>query len=353
MSIQETEESNIALLGNVIAGPCSAESEEQVMQTATQLAAFGITTFRAGVWKPRTRPGCFEGRGEEALRWLARVRKEMGMRVAVEVATPEHVELALRYGIDILWLGARTTANPFAVQAIADALASLDDEAKANVRLLVKNPMNPDIDLWIGAIERLKAVGITDVSAVHRGFSAYGQSEYRNAPMWQLPMDFRRLLPNVALLCDPSHIGGRKDLVRPIAQEALDLGFDGLMIESHCCPSCALSDANQQLTPDELGKIIDELVVRDRNSSHEQIDILRKQIDELDSQLLDIVGRRMDISRAIGQYKKEHNMTVFQSNRYKAVLEGLLSQAREKGIDENCIKTIFEAIHEESVRQQL
>ena len=339
----------------VIAGPCSAESEAQVMQTATELAAFGITKFRAGVWKPRTRPGCFEGCGEAALPWLQRVQSELGMKVIIEVATPEHVELALKYGITSFWIGARTTANPFAVQAIADEIRQRlpFPDAKEDSLLMVKNPMNPDIDLWVGAIERLRESGIKHIVAVHRGFSTYEKTQYRNQPMWQLPMDFRRRMPDVPLYCDPSHIGGRRELVHQLSQQALDLGFDGLMIESHCRPECALSDAEQQLTPLELHEMLGKLIVRDRHSSNEGLDILRKQIDSLDSQLIDIIARRMGISREIGLYKKEHNMTVFQSNRYKQVLERLVADANERGIDASCIKTIFEAIHEESVRQQM
>ncbi|MDO5447123.1 MAG: bifunctional 3-deoxy-7-phosphoheptulonate synthase/chorismate mutase type II [Prevotellaceae bacterium] len=332
----------------IIAGPCAAESESQVMETATLLASMGITTFRVGVWKPRTHPGCFEGRGEEALKWLGRVKKDLSMKVAVEVATPEHVRLALDYGVDILWIGARTTANPFLVQAIADELSHVSRD----IQVFVKNPTNPDVDLWIGSIERIKAAGISKIAAVHRGFSTYGRSEYRNNPMWQLPMDFRRRMPEIPLLCDPSHIGGKRELVAPISQQALDLGFDGLMIECHCSPEKALSDSQQQLMPKELGAVLASLTVRDHDSKLEQINILRKQIDELDSQMIDVIARRMEICREIGRYKKENNMTVFQSNRYKSVLERLMNEAQKRNVDADCVKAIFEAIHEESVRQQ-
>ena len=334
----------------IIAGPCSAESESQVMATATLLSSMGVKVFRAGVWKPRTHPGCFEGCGEVALKWLSRVRTELGMRVAVEVATPEHVRLAIDNGIDILWLGARTTANPFLVQGIADELEHTKTEG---LLVLVKNPTNPDVDLWIGAIERIRRAGIDDVAAVHRGFSSYGKSEYRNNPMWQLPMDFKRRQADIPLICDPSHIGGKRELVAPISQQALDLGFDGLMIECHSKPEEALSDAQQQLTPQDLGKLLESLVVRNRDSKLEQINILRKQIDELDSQMIDIIARRMEVSREIGRYKKENNITVFQSDRYKTILERLTEEAQRRDIDAECIKAIFEAIHEESVRQQI
>ena len=322
------------------------------MATAQELRDLGISTFRAGVWKPRTYPGNFEGRGEEALPWLQEVQKELDMKVAIEVATPLHVTTALRYGIKIFWIGARTTANPFAVQAIADELAQALSAADG-IRLLVKNPTSPDLDLWIGAIERFRKSGVKNITAVHRGFSAYEKTEYRNQPMWQLAMDFRRRMPDVPLYCDPSHIGGKRELIQPLSQKALDLGFDGLMIESHYCPDKALSDADQQLTPQELGQMIDSLTVRDSNTAAEGLDILRKQIDELDSQLIDIVERRMMVSKEIGQYKKQHNLTVFQSGRYKEVLERLIALAQKKGIDKRCAKLIFEAIHEESVRQQL
>ena len=337
---------------NIIAGPCSAESKDQVITTARQLRNIGITTFRAGVWKPRTYPGTFEGCGEDALPWLQQVQEDLGMEVATEVATPDHIAAALRYGIQMFWLGARTTANPFAVQAIADTLSVLPHD-RDRIRLLVKNPTSPDLDLWIGAIERLKKSGITSIIAVHRGFSSYEKTDYRNQPMWQLPMDFRRRMPDMPLYCDPSHIGGRRELIQPLSQEALDLGYDGLIIESHCNPDEALSDAQQQLTPQQLGQMLGALTVRDHDTATEGLDILRKQIDELDSQLIDIIERRMNVSREIGQYKKQHNMTVFQSGRYKEVLERLTTIAQEKGIDKRCAKLIFEAIHEESVRQQL
>ncbi|MBP5506319.1 MAG: 3-deoxy-7-phosphoheptulonate synthase, partial [Prevotella sp.] len=257
----------------VIAGPCSAETEEQVMETALQLARKGCHMFRAGVWKPRTKPGGFEGNGEMALPWLQRVRQETGMLVATEVATPEHVELAMKYGIDILWIGARTTANPFAMQAIADSLRGID------VPVFVKNPVNPDLELWIGALERINQAGITRLAAVHRGFSSYDKKIYRNLPMWQIPIELRRRIPSLPIICDTSHIGGRRELIAPLCQQSMDLGFDGLLVESHCDPDAAWSDAKQQVTPDVLDSILSLLVIRDEKVTTEGIHELRQQID--------------------------------------------------------------------------
>ncbi|MBQ8676493.1 MAG: bifunctional 3-deoxy-7-phosphoheptulonate synthase/chorismate mutase type II [Bacteroidaceae bacterium] len=331
----------------IIAGPCSAESEEQVMTTATQLAKKGCHMFRAGVWKPRTKPGGFEGHGEKALPWMQRVRQETGMLTAIEVATPEHVELALRYGIDILWIGARTTANPFAVQALADALKGVD------VPVLVKNPVNPDLELWIGALERINGAGIRRMGAIHRGFSSYDKKIYRNLPMWQIPIELHRRIPNLPIACDPSHIGGRRDLIAPLCQQAMDMGMDGLIIESHCNPDAAWSDASQQVTPDILDYILSILVIRDKVVSTENIVALRKQIDEIDDALIDLLAKRMRVSREIGQYKKEHGMTIVQTSRYSEILDKRGAQGSLMGIGADCIKQIFESIHEESVRQQV
>ena len=331
----------------IIAGPCSAESEEQVMTTATQLAKKGCHMFRAGVWKPRTKPGGFEGHGEKALPWMQRVRQETGMLTAIEVATPEHVELALRYGIDILWIGARTTANPFAVQALADALKGVD------VPVLVKNPVNPDLELWIGALERVNGAGIRRMGAIHRGFSSYDKKIYRNQPMWQIPIELHRRIPNLPIVCDPSHIGGRRDLIAPLCQQAMDMGMDGLIVESHCNPDTAWSDASQQVTPDILDYILSILVIRDKVVSTENIVALRKQIDEIDDALIDLLAKRMRVSREIGQYKKEHGMTIVQTSRYSEILDKRGAQGSLMGIGADCIKQIFESIHEESVRQQV
>jgi len=331
----------------VIAGPCSAESEEQVMTTATQLAKKGCHMFRAGVWKPRTKPGGFEGHGEKALPWLQRVNAETGMLTAIEVATPEHVELALKYGIDIFWIGARTTANPFAVQALADSLRGVD------IPVFVKNPVNPDLELWIGALERINGAGIKRLGAIHRGFSSYDKKIYRNLPMWQIPIELHRRIPALPVACDPSHIGGRRDLIAPLCQQAMDLGMDGLIIESHCDPDTAWSDANQQVTPDILDYILSILIIRDKVVSTENIVALRKQIDEIDDSLIDLLAKRMRISREIGQYKKEHGMTIVQTSRYSEILEKRGAQGSLMGIGAECIKQIFESIHEESVRQQV
>jgi len=331
----------------VIAGPCSAESEEQVMTTARQLAERGCHMFRAGVWKPRTKPGGFEGHGEKAMPWMQRVKKETGMLTATEVATPEHVELALKYGIDILWVGARTSANPFAMQALADALRGVD------VPVLVKNPVNPDLELWIGAMERINQAGVKRMAAIHRGFSTYDKKIYRNLPMWQIPIELHRRVPELPIICDPSHIGGRRDLIAPLCQQAMDLGFDGLIVESHCDPDKAWSDAKQQVTPDVLDYILSLLVIRDETVTTEGITQLRKQIDELDNQLMDLLAKRMRVCREIGQYKQEHNMTVLQSARYGEILEKRGAQGSLCGLSDAFVKTIFEAVHEESVRQQM
>ena len=331
----------------VIAGPCSAETEEQVMKTAKQLAQKGCHMFRAGVWKPRTKPGGFEGHGEPALQWLKQVKEETGMLVTTEVATPAHVELAMKYGIDIMWVGARTSANPFAMQALADALRGID------IPVFVKNPVNPDLELWIGALERLNGAGIKKLAAIHRGFTSYDKTIYRNLPMWQIPIELRRRIPDLAIICDPSHIGGRRDLIAPLCQQAMDLGADGLIIESHCDPDKAWSDAKQQVTPDVLDYILSLLVIRDDTVTTEGISQLRKQIDELDNQVMDVLAKRMRVCREIGQYKKEHNMTVLQAQRYNEILDKRGAQGSLCGMDSEFVKKIYEAIHEESVRQQI
>ena len=331
----------------VIAGPCSAETEEQVMTTARQLASKGCHNFRAGVWKPRTKPGGFEGNGEKALPWMKRVKEETGMLVATEVATPQHVELALKYGIDILWIGARTSANPFAMQALADALKGVD------MPVFVKNPVNPDLELWIGALERLNQAGVKRLGAVHRGFSSYDKKMYRNLPMWQIPIELRRRIPALPIITDPSHIGGRRELIAPLCQQAMDLGFDGLIVESHCSPDDAWSDARQQVTPDVLDYILSLLVIRDEKVTTEGIHELRKQIDELDNQLMELLAKRMRVCREIGTYKKEHNMTVLQPTRYNEILDKSGAQGALFQMDSSFVKTVFEAVHQESVRQQI
>lgn len=330
----------------LIAGPCSAETEEQVMDTARKLAARGVKIFRAGVWKPRTKPGGFEGNGVTALPWLKRVKEELGMYTAVEVATAQHVRDALAYGVDLLWIGARTTANPFAVQEVADALEGMD------IPVLIKNPVNPDLDLWIGAVERVYNAGIRKLGVIHRGFSSYDKKIYRNLPQWHIPIELRRQLPNLPIICDPSHIGGKRELIAPLCQQAMDLNFDGLIVESHCNPEKAWSDASQQVTPEVLDLILNTLVIRDTAQTTESLVSLRRQIDELDNNLLELLAKRMRVSREIGQYKKEHNMPILQSQRYDEILQVRIKQAEQMGMDTEFMKTVLVAIHEESVRTQ-
>ena len=331
----------------LIAGPCSAETEEQVMNTARSLAANGVKIFRAGIWKPRTKPGGFEGVGTEGLRWLKEVKADTGMYTATEVANAKHVFEALKYGVDILWIGARTSANPFAMQEIADALEGVD------IPVLVKNPVNPDLDLWIGALQRIYNAGIRRLGAIHRGFSSYDKKIYRNLPQWHIPIELHRQLPQLPILCDPSHIGGKRELIAPISQQAMDLNFDGLIIEAHCDPDKAWSDAAQQVTPDVLALIVGNLVIRDTKQTTENLAILRKQIDEIDNDLLALLARRMRVSCEIGTYKKEHNMPILQEQRYEEILQKRVSQAVEMGMSEEFMKTVLVAIHEESVRHQM
>lgn len=331
----------------VIAGPCSAETEEQVMSTARMLADKGCHIFRAGIWKPRTKPGGFEGNGEKALPWLKEVKEETGMMISTEVATPDHVELAMRYDMDVLWVGARTSANPFAMQALADSMQGLQ------IPVLVKNPVNPDLELWIGGLQRLNQAGIKRLGVIHRGFSSYDKKIYRNLPMWQIPIELRRRIPGLPIICDPSHIGGRRDLIAPLCQQAMDLGFDGLIVESHCNPKEAWSDAKQQVTPDILDYILSLLVIRDDTFTTEDIRSLRAQIDELDNSLMELLANRFRLCREIGTFKKEHNITILQTGRYNEILEKRGTQAGLCGMNPKFAAHIFELIHEESVRQQL
>ena len=331
----------------IIAGPCSAETEEQVLTTAKELAANGVKIFRAGIWKPRTKPGGFEGVGIEGLDWLKKVKAETGMYVATEVANKAHVEAALAAGVDILWIGARTSANPFAMQEIADALV------EADTVVLVKNPVNPDLELWIGAMQRIYNAGIRKLGAIHRGFSSYGKHLYRNMPQWHIPIELRRRMPDLSILCDPSHIGGKRELVAPIAQQAMDMGFDGLIIESHCDPDCAWSDKSQQVTPDVLNYILNMLVIRDTKQTTENLTLLRQQIDQIDNELLEILNKRMRVSREIGQYKKEHSMQIVQTDRYGDILKSRIKLAEEMGMSGDFMKDVLVSIHEESVRQQI
>ena len=331
----------------VIAGPCSAETEEQVIETARMLAREGLHIYRAGLWKPRTKPGGFEGVGEKGIPWMQRVKRETGMYTATEVATRQHVETALKGGIDLLWIGARTAANPFAMQEIADALRGVD------IPVLVKNPVSPDLELWIGAIERIHNAGIRRLGAIHRGFTSIDKSIYRNHPMWAIPIELHRRLPELPIFCDPSHIGGKRELIAPLSQQAMDIGFDGLIVEAHCSPDCAWSDKAQQVTPDALAYILRNLVTREQTVTTENLNELRAQIDKLDDQLLDLLVRRMRVSRDIGQYKKEHDMPILQAQRYEELLARRAAQAVELGMDREFMRTVMQAIHEESVRQQM
>lgn len=334
----------------IMAGPCSAETEEQTLSTARQLAMGGVKVFRAGIWKPRTKPGGFEGIGKEGLQWLKRVKEETGMLVATEVAMRRHVEEALEAGVDILWIGARTSANPFAVQEIADALK---DAGAEYVAVLVKNPVNPDLELWIGALERLYNAGIRRLGAIHRGFSFYGKSIYRNPPQWHIPIELHRRIPELPIVVDPSHMGGKRELVGPLCQQALDMKFTGLMIESHCTPDEAWSDKNQQVTPEVLKIILSSLVLRNSEQNTESLQQLRQQIDRVDTELLDLYNRRMEISREIGKYKKEHSMPVVQESRYDDLIKSRVAAAVQMGMSADFMKTVLQAIHEESVRQQI
>ena len=331
----------------VIAGPCSAETEEQVIETARMLAREGLHIYRAGLWKPRTKPGGFEGVGEKGIPWMQRVKRETGMYTATEVATRQHVETALKGGIDLLWIGARTAANPFAMQEIAEALRGVD------IPVLVKNPVSPDLELWIGAIERIHNAGIRRLGAIHRGFTSIDKSIYRNHPMWAIPIELHRRLPELPIFCDPSHIGGKRELIAPLSQQAMDIGFDGLIVEAHCSPDCAWSDKAQQVTPDALAYILRNLVIREQTVTTENLNELRAQIDKLDDQLLDLLVRRMRVSRDIGQYKKEHDMPILQAQRYEELLARRAAQAVELGMDREFMRTVMQAIHEESVRQQM
>jgi chorismate mutase len=334
----------------IISGPCSVETEEQTMATAKELAAQGVKIFRAGIWKPRTRPGAFEGVGTVGLPWLKRVKEETGMFVGIEVATAHHVYEAVKYGIDVVWIGARTSANPFAVQEVADAIKGMD------IPVFIKNPVNPDLELWIGAIERINRAGITQIAAIHRGFSSYDQSEFRNHPQWQIPIELRRRIPELPIITDPSHIAGNRELLAEISQEAMDLNFDGLIIESHTCPDKAWSDAKQQITPLRLKEILDNLILRrpkiGEDTPRVTLDKLRKKIDKLDDQLLDMLKERMNISEAIGKYKHENNITILQTRRYDEIMNNRRERGDQRGLDAEFVTRIFESIHEESISRQ-
>lgn len=336
---------------SVVAGPCSAESEEQVLETAKGLKELGINVYRAGIWKPRTHPGSFEGIGTEGLRWMQKARKEYGLKISTEVASAKHVYECLKFGVDLVWIGARTTANPFLVQEIADALKDTD------IPVLVKNPVNPDLDLWIGALERLNGAGIKKLGVIHRGFSTFDKIQYRNDPQWQVAIELRSRYPELPVFVDPSHMGGSTDYIREISQRSLDLGFEGLMIESHCNPSVALSDAKQQLTPGELKDLLyNQIVVKEKDSDapewKENIDQLRAKIDILDENILYTLSSRMKISRQIGEYKRNNNIAILQTSRWDAILAKVVEKGSEYGLSEKFVIDFFNAIHEASVEIQ-
>jgi chorismate mutase len=334
----------------VIAGPCSAETEEQVLKIARELKDSKVSVFRAGIWKPRTRPGGFEGVGEIGLKWLQKAKAETGLQMAVEVANAAHVKLALEHDIDVLWIGARTTVNPFAVQEIADALQNTDKI------VLVKNPVNPDLALWIGGVERLYNAGIKNIGVIHRGFSTYEKTKYRNNPEWQIAIDFQNRFPDIPLIIDPSHITGNRDMIFQVTQEALDLNYDGMIIETHIDPDNAWSDAAQQVTPTRLKQIIFDLTIRKETDDADDYQLrlakLRSKIDEFDAKLLDVIGKRMKVAEDIGALKKEKNVAVLQNKRWNEILEKMVNDGSQKGLSEEFILQFFKAIHQESISHQ-
>jgi chorismate mutase len=335
----------------IISGPCSAETEEQVMQTASRLAQTGrVDMLRAGIWKPRTRPGSFEGIGTKGLPWLQRAKKETGLPVAIEVATAKQVEDALHFDVDVLWIGARTTVNPFSVQDVADALRGVD------VPVLIKNPINPDLELWIGAVERVAKAGIKQIGLIHRGFSSYGNTEYRNAPMWHLAIEMKRRNPDMPIVNDPSHICGRRDILLEVSQKAIDLDYDGLMIESHVDPDAAWSDAKQQITPEQLNKMLTEIIWRkediDSVELHAVLEKLRQQINGLDDELMLLLGERMKVAEQIGTYKKENNITILQTKRWNEILDRACNKGEKFKLSREFITKYFDAVHMESINHQ-
>lgn len=336
----------------IIAGPCGAETREQVLETAAALVGMNVQLMRAGVWKPRTRPGSFEGHGETALQWLQEAKQQYGIAITTEVADPAHVELALKYGVDVLWIGARTTVNPFQVQHIADALRGVD------IPVMVKNPVNPDVALWEGAIERLEKVGVKDIAAIHRGFSGYTPANgYRNQPNWPVPIELKRRRPGLPIFCDPSHITGDRTRIAEVSQKALDMHFDGLMIETHPTPDAALSDAAQQVTPAQLAEILTGLIVRDEHthdmSGQEQLEYLRQLMDTLDAEIVDLIARRMELSAQVGAVKQLCNMTAYQPARWREIVETRGARGLAQGLTQEFITELYERIHHESIRIQL
>ena len=335
----------------IISGPCSAETEDQMVETATRLGKTGkVDMLRAGIWKPRTKPGLFEGNGIVALPWLAKAKQITGLPTTVEVATGKHVEDALKFDVDMLWIGARTTVNPFSVQEVADALRGVD------VPVLVKNPVHPDLELWSGAIERLQKVGMKQVGMIHRGFSSYGNTEFRNAPMWHLPIEMKRRYPGMPLICDPSHICGNRTLLQSVAQKSIDLDFDGLMMESHIDPDNAWSDAKQQVTPERLLEMLNDLVWRNETTTEQEfitaLTTLREQINQVDDELLTLLGQRMKLSDKIGEYKKNNNITILQTNRWNDILERAFKKGDALGLTKEFITKYFDAVHLESIQHQ-
>lgn len=334
----------------IMAGPCSAETEEQLFETARSLKEMNISIIRAGIWKPRTRPNNFEGVGIEGLRWAQQVKKALGVKIAIEVATPAHVFEALKHNIDIIWIGARSTANPFTVQEIANALSGMD------IPVFIKNPVNPDLSLWLGAIERIANAGITRIGAIHRGFSSFQKSKYRNVPMWQIPLELKSKFPKMPMICDPSHISGVRDWIFEVSQRALDLDYDGLIIESHRDPQNAWSDASQQLTPTQLGEMLTKLKTRRSTSENpefiDRLEDLRDQIDNIDREIFEAVAARMRIVDRIGYYKKENNVTVFQVNRWKEISDNRKQWAKALNLNEEFMEEFFKLIHDASIRRQ-
>ncbi len=334
----------------VISGPCSAETRGQVMTIAKQLVQIPkVKAMRAGIWKPRTRPSAFEGVGENGLKWMQEVQQSTGLKATVEVARPAHIELALKYGMDILWIGARTTGNPFSVQELAEALQGVD------IPVMVKNPLNPDLKLWLGALERFNQAGITKLAAVHRGFHCHDEGPYRNNPRWEIPIDLKRLIPGLPILCDPSHICGNRHMIAEVSQKALDLEMDGLMIETHNDPDNALTDSSQQIVPEALKNILNELTIRKEKGSREfsdKLEELRLEIDRIDQKLIEVLGKRMNIVHEMGEYKRDHNITILQIERWRDIITSRLEIAGKHGLDRDFLLKLLQLVHNESIRMQ-
>jgi len=334
----------------VISGPCSAESQEQVMKIARHLAAIPqVKAMRAGIWKPRTRPSAFEGVGEQGLIWMQQAQRETGLKVTVEVAKPSHIEQALKYGIDILWIGARTSSNPFSIQELAEALQGVD------IPVMIKNPLNPDLKLWLGTLERINQAGVSKIAAIHRGFHCYDETPYRNNPRWEIPIELKRLVPGLPIICDPSHICGNRHMIADVSQKALDLEMDGLMIETHPDPDNALTDSSQQIVPEVLKNILKELTIRIEKGSREfsdKLEILRQQVDRIDKELVELLGMRMKIVYEMGEYKRDHNITILQIERWRNIINSRLMIAEKHGLDRDFLLRMLQLVHNESIRMQ-